>query len=102
MTIVTNLDIPPARLPWADLAWGPPAPGPARDAARAALAELELAGAATRLDGLWAAADAAAAVAAGGGGGGVVGPGSIQGLVTGEELAARAARAREEGVSRGA
>jgi 5'-3' exonuclease len=95
VTINTALDIPPARLPWADLRWGPPSPGPARDAARAALAELDLAAAAARLEALWAAADAAAAVGGGGGGGGgsvsagVDAVAGLAGVTTGAALAAR-------------
>jgi DNA polymerase-1 len=101
VTINTALDIPPARLPWSDLAWGPPAPGPPREAARAARAARDRAAAAARLDALWAAADAAAAVAAavegnaGAGAGAAVAPPAIAGLMTGAELAA--ARERREG-----
>ena len=107
VTINTSLDIPPARLPWSDLAWGPPAPGPARDAARAALAALDLASAAARLDALWSAADAAASlreeegegVGRQGrrgevGGGGALNASLPSGLVTGAEL--KAARERRE------
>ena len=103
VTINTSLDIPPARLPWDDLAWGAPCPGPAREGARAALAALELVGAAARLDALWATADAVAGVMAaveGGGGGGGVPSSSppIAGLMTGAELAA--ARERKQGEGR--
>ena len=67
--IQTTLDVPPATLPWTDLAWAPPAPGSAAEAAAlAGLAELELTTAAARLRAVWESAAAAAAVAAGGGG----------------------------------
>jgi len=70
VTIQTRLDLPPARLPWADLAWTHPPPGsPAAAAALGALAELELTTAAARLQAVWAAAEAARAVAGGGVGG---------------------------------
>jgi len=83
VTIHTELDVPPARLPWGELAFARPARGSdAENAALDALAALDMAPAAARLQRVWHAMDAASAVRGGG----------VAGLVPASSLPPRAPR----------